>query len=225
MAVAYDAVSTKYNVTSYLPGTSWTHTPVSVENGLVVVSLCLYGTLATGVGCTYGGITMTSAGSVNNGGTRQIYVFYLVGPPSGVQTVAASWTNNNYVYASCISFTGVHQTTPIGTFVSATGNSNAPSVNATSAVDDMVVDVLASGYSTGNGAPWVPAVGAGQTKRWQLTLGFSWSGQGSTEPGAATVTMSWTQGGTSLWAIAALPIKQVAAPGRTNRVWIIGGDE
>jgi hypothetical protein len=100
-------------------------------------------------------------------------------------------------------FSGVNQTTPFGSFATATGNSAAPSVNATSAAADVVIDVLAA-----LGTPTATA-GSGQAGEWnQVTSGSpSVRGAGSTKPGAASVTMSYTLSGSGQWAIGAIALK------------------
>ena len=63
----------------------------------------------------------------------------------------------------------------------------------------VVVDTVAN---TEGGAP---TAGADQTQHWSA-VETDVSGGGSHEPGAATVTMSWTQANV-LWAIGAVPLK------------------
>lgn len=101
-------------------------------------------------------------------------------------------------------FYNVSQTTPVGTFVSATGNSTTATVNAGSASNELVYDVVAKRNQT-------PTVGAGQTQRYVLDSGSEIEAGASTEPGAATTTMSWT-GSSSDWCIGAVPVK----PATTN---------
>ena len=77
------------------------------------------------------------------------------------------------------------------------GCRHPPTVNVNSWAGEVVVDVLAS-----DGGP--PTVGAGQTQQWNLgqdDLG----GAGSSEPGAASVEMSWTAA--RFWALGAVPLK------------------
>jgi hypothetical protein len=92
--------------------------------------------------------------------------------------------------AAAISLSGVDQTTPVEGAVSSTGNENNPSVTVTSEGGDLVMDIESSAYVG------LSTVGADQTKKWDQELGISSHyAQGSTEPGAASVTMSWTRGG------------------------------
>jgi len=106
-----------------------------------------------------------------------------------------------------MSFTGVDQSTPLGTFVSnfAQGGASPATVDVSSATGELVFDTVA-GETLG---PLV--VGSGQTERWNDNNASRDYGAGSTEPGASTVTMSWTFVGADHWAIAAIPIKPAAA--------------
>ncbi len=144
-------------------------------------------------------LTMTSIGSQTDGATTKIQMFSLINPPAGLNTVQVTWSGGgvNGVIGA-ISFTGVNQTTPLGTFASATGTSTAPSVNVTSAAGEIVVDTVV-------GAGGTLTVDPSQTQRWNLTSTVR--GGGSTEAGAATVTMSWTLSASNSWSIGGVSVK------------------
>lgn len=181
-------------------------------NRLLCVGVAIYngnGTEVTGV--TYNGVAMTSAGSVLGSAADEVTIWYLVAPATGSNNVVVSFDNAvSGAVAGAINFTNVHQTTPTGSFVSATGTSTAPSVNASSESGGMVLDVLGVAPSK------TATVGAGQTERWNVaTSGNVERGCGSTEPGAASVTMSWSLNASDAWAIGALPIKAAAEATRS----------
>lgn len=100
---------------------------------------------------TYNGQALTRIGSqispnLNNG----VEIFRLINPPNGTNTVVINLTalSSNYVFASAVSFNGVDQTTPNGTFFSSSGTSNNPVVNVTdSAVGDLVFDTVSSTFA------------------------------------------------------------------------------
>jgi hypothetical protein len=110
--------------------------------------------------------------------------------------------------AIACSFTGVDQVTPIGTANTATGNSTAPSVVISAATDDLVF-----AHTTIEHAGTL-SVGAGQTSRYSFigSSGFN-KYAGSTEPGAASVTMSWSDTTGGPWAITGVPLKPATAAG------------
>ena len=156
-------------------------------------------------GVTYNGTALTFAGASTNGTVRS-EIWYLVAPPSGAHNVVVTAPNANAVTATSMSFTGVNQSTPLGSTVSAIGTSTTPSVTTTSAVGEPLFDVAGA---VGTTAPTV--AGATQTVRQtnttatgldQVVIGSS------TAPGlgATSITMSWTIPSAD-WAEIAVPIK------------------
>lgn len=117
--------------------------------------------------------------------------------------------------ADVITVQGIASMTPLaasqsGTWTvqpgnTATGTSTTPSVIVSSAADQIVVDGLTIVHSG------TLSVGASQTQRWNIIggNGFLKSG-GSTETGAASSTMSWSNSTSQDWALAAVPIKPVS---------------
>jgi hypothetical protein len=162
--------------------------------------------VATGV--TYNGAALTFAGAATNG-TVRTEIWYLLAPPAGSHNVVVTAPVATDVTASSISFTGVNQSTPLGTLVSAIGTGATPTVTANTILGEPVVDIMGAVGST------TPTVsGATQTLRNTNTTvtGLSPIVSGnSTAFGQATpVTMSWTIPSAD-WAIAAVPIKASTA--------------
>jgi hypothetical protein len=115
-------------------------------------------------------------------------------------TLSAGDGGGTFVAVS--SFTGVHQTTPLGTPATATGGvGTTPTVTVTAATGDLVVDFMGTKETTGN-----KTAGAGQTERWDGFNGDA-DGAGSTEAGAASVVMNWTGGVTEEWAGVGVALK------------------
>jgi len=159
---------------------------------------------------TYNGVALTSVGTVSSSDDARVEIWRLIAPPTGTYNVVIMFSAplGRTAVAGVMTFTGVHQTTPLGTFASASLQCSAPcadpSVNVTSAVNELVFDTVACDTCTSF------TVGAGQTERWNLAPldGPRPSpGSGSTEPGAATVTMSWTPGTDDHWAIGGVSIR------------------
>lgn len=131
--------------------------------------------------------------------------FYVTAPAKGVVKVDLEWdadTGTTGPSAACRAFViglkDCEQSSPIrnsATF--ALGTSTAPTTTISSAVDDLVIDILAHVDASA-------AVGAGQSVILQNAADDARSSQ---EPGAASVTMSWTLGSSVGWIIAALSIK------------------
>lgn len=185
---------------------SWSHT-VSGTNRLLVVGPSGYDTSDTVTGVTYNSVAMTVVPSSSTStGNHTVSQYGLIAPATGTNTVLVSVTGQmTDIGAGAVSFTDAHQTTPFGTAATATGSSTTPSVNVSSAADQIVMDtlnIIHNGTLTVDGS---------QTQRWQGIGGFGFiKYAGSTEAGAGTTTMSWSNSTSQVWAIAAVPVKPVA---------------
>lgn len=174
-------------------------------------------TAATVTAITYNGVSLGAArNDVANAAYVRTYQFAMANPAVGSNTlsVTLSATSTYHLVLGAVSATAVDQTTPVrvGSPATAQADNASPTVNVSSATDDLVVDAITVTQSSGTGV--APAAGAGQTQRYTQTAAYSGVG-GSTEPGAATVTMSWTTTGIGApeWAIAALSLQNVGGGG------------
>jgi hypothetical protein len=198
-SVAFDAASSAQGTVTSL---TFSHTCTGSDRGLIAaISQFPVRTMAV----TYNSVSMTSEGQRDNGAGKEVEQFSLIAPATGANNIAFTWGGgSSEVIAGGVSVTGADQTDLARAQVSAFGNSGTATVNATSDTDEFVIDAFvadANDFST---------VGADQTERWNLVEG-STSGGGSTEPGAASVTMSWALPFTTDWGIVALSINPVAA--------------
>jgi hypothetical protein len=154
---------------------------------------------------TYNGTSLTFVGSATYSNDARAEIWRLIAPDTGTHDVVITFSDRlTYgAVAGVMTITGVNQTTPLGTFVGANGSSAGPAtVDVSSATNELVFDTVSCETCTSL------TVGGGQTERWNLSQsGQSAMGAGSTESGAATVTMSWTLGSSDYWAIGAVPIK------------------
>ena len=134
-------------------------------------------------------------------------------PASGSNTITVTFnTTIDDGILGAVSFTGVDQTTPVGTEQTATGDSTTASVTGiVSAADELVVDFLYTAWSQAT-------VDGGQTLQWERdhTNGFSTAGM-STKVGAASTSMQWTQqsasSGDDNWSIGGVGVKPAAVAG------------
>lgn len=209
MAIAFDAVSTgtSTNDTSVV---TFSHTCTGANLGLFVCA---------GVGAdqsvdsvTYNGVALTAiAGTLLNfSGFIRGQIFRLINPATGAHDVVVTCSGNARTSHAALSFTGVHQTTPEGTGVQAGGESADPTVDASSAADEVVLGFLLNL----NGDTVTNTLGAGQTERSNAVGGTGISaprGVSCTEAGAATVTISGTLSAGDRWGVMAVPIKPAAA--------------
>ena len=165
---------------------------------------------------TYGGAAMTLVGDLNynNGGTTyytRVYIYRLIAPPTGSNTLDVTWSGalSQGAVVGAITYTGVNQTTPTGTFASASGNNSSPSVTVTGATGRLMFGV-ASGQTTS-----AYTVTGGGTQLWgSIPFSGQTAGNAQSRPGAASVNMTWS-GSNSRWAAAGVSLFQ--AP-KTNSV-------
>jgi hypothetical protein len=137
-----------------------------------------------------------------------------VSPATGSNNVVVRLTGVNTAafVVGAVSFTGVSQTASLGSFFSATGNSNGPNVTVTGVNEgEIVIDTVGK---QNNSETLV--VNASQTQRWnRMTTNpganaTKENGAGSTEPGpdgGGNVLMSWSLANRRRWAIGAVAIK------------------
>jgi hypothetical protein len=137
-----------------------------------------------------------------------VEIWRLVNPSTGTGDVVITFSAalQQGAVAGVTTFTGVNQSTPLGSFVSGIGDNSSPAtVNVPSAAGELVFGVV--------GVEYEPAVtDPGQTELWNRTIGSttgSTSGAGSTEAGAPSVTTSWTIVDTTYehWAVGGVSIK------------------
>src|SRR5450432_133148 len=171
--------------------------------GAAFAAACGGGTTACGgsTSVTYNGVPMTLYGASTNGTVRS-ELWYLKAPPAGAHNVVVTAALPTALTATSMSFTGVNQTTPLGTMGSAIGT--GPSLTTATVVGEPILDVVGA---VGTTTPTVS--GATQTVRQtnNTSTGVDHVVIGSsTAPGAASpVTTGWTVASAD-WAYLAVPI-------------------
>jgi hypothetical protein len=205
MAVAYEThnsgggslvSSISFNLTVTSADCLWVGTAF-YQNGNTFVS-----------GVTFNGDSFTEVpNSAKNNGSLWVQQFYLVAPDVGTFTLQVTYGGSAAfdIGVVAVAFTGVDQTTPIGTAVTASDSSTTPSVTVTANADDFVVDILGIAHSG------TLTVGANQTQRANTTAGGFYKYATSTQDGGDGGVMSWSNSTSQAWAISAVPIKAVSA--------------
>ncbi|NTW30838.1 MAG: tail fiber domain-containing protein, partial [Candidatus Moranbacteria bacterium] len=196
------------NNESYL---AFSHMTGTGNNRILIVGVSIDGAGSGVSSMTYAGDSLTKIAEQTSGGTVEAQLWYLVNPDSGSNTLAVTMINNSEAFSvGAMTFEGVNQSNPIGTYASAYGDSTAASVTVSSGTGQMVVDVVASD----DGVSVSP--GSGQTERWDNYDSYT-TGGGSTENGASSVTMSWTVPNDN-WAIIGVPLKQAGMTTDINQL-------
>jgi hypothetical protein len=164
MAVAFDAVgpsSAGGGTTAGASATSasWSHTATGT-NRYVLAMVSFADTSGSTpdptVSATYGGTAMSNVGSVSveTGTVGSILVFFgLVNPATGAQTIALTSSKADFIVGGSVSFTGVDQTSPVGTPVSANPTAVGTSLTAsiTGASTSQIAWFFANGTSMTGG--------------------------------------------------------------------------
>lgn len=185
----------------------------SGTNRLMLVGISWDGTATTAVSSvTYNGEALSLVGSEQTT-YRGMCIYKLVAPDIDTHDVVVSFSTvpTGGSVVGVVTFTGVDQTTPLGTFVGASGCTITATVDVSSAIGELVFDTVMVLKKT-------MVVGEGQTQQWN-EIESSCRGGGSTEPGAETVTMSWTLSTSYYWVIGTVSIKPVSlAPGKPTLI-------
>lgn len=156
---------------------------------------------------TYAGVSMTIIPSslVYDGIWVGIQGFYLIAPATGSNNVVTTHSSLTQVAVMCASFSGVHQTTPLGTAATNSGTGTTASVTVTSATGEMVVAGVASdneGGITETGTLILETAAVSSDTIYGIQR-YS---------GAASVSAQWTQG-SNAWAASGVSIKPAAGGG------------
>jgi hypothetical protein len=191
VTVAIDAASSS-PTTNSVSSKTWSHT-VSGSNRLLLVMVQWNqpnnSEMVTSV--TYGGVALTQVGSnVIAGGSgldRCTALFRLIAPATGTANIVVTMSAACTFFANGVSFTGVDQTTPLGTPQTATTTTAATLATTTSSAATNLVFSAATVRTPGSLT--VPA-----TSEWNVLIGTNNRYGGSVQSGATSVTTtySWT---------------------------------
>lgn len=204
-AISVDATSTSSGADS--SSHTWSHTVTSsgADRLLVVGVSFLDAPAATDVtSVTFNGDSLTEVGSVSQSSNCTAQIWRLVNPDTGTHTISVSFNQSAKARCGAVSYLNVNQSTPTGSFFSASGLNSSPSVTVTGVgKDELAIDTLAV-----KGNP-TATVGAGQTQRWNAAFSSDVRTAGSTEPGptpGGNVTMSWSLSSSIEWALGAVEL-------------------
>lgn len=209
MAIAFDAAT----VQTFTGGNqSFSHTTAGT-NRYIFITAQDDRDMDVGDGdVSYNSVNVPRVALYDDGGNRPtMRVFGLVAPASGANTVSITVNADpkNQANSMVTSWTDVDQTTPIGTFSTATGAATPATVDVTGTTSgNFVVD-----FMTQEDPGADPTVGASQTARViSGATGDEMESGVSNEAAGGTITMSW---GVSLatWVTGAVELNEAAAGG------------
>ena len=199
--VVDNTASTAGNDTSL----TWSHTIGTGLNRLLVVGVAMRKGNVVPTGVTFGGVPLTNIGTLATGKKDAgVSLWGLASPASGAAGIVVTFGSKQKATAGSVSFDGVDQTTPWGAFVSINGNATTASITVASAPGEVVIDAISAHDGKITITP-----GSGQAQRWNSSSGGGKGeiqGAGSTAPGSASVTMSWTLSKKKKFALGAVSI-------------------
>ncbi|MBI4317937.1 MAG: hypothetical protein HY675_05560 [Chloroflexi bacterium] len=197
--VAFGAASSANTGDVALASLGFNHT-TSGSNRLLIVGISIRNDSAQNVrDVTYAGINLNRVGAVNFGTNERVELWKLVAPAIGQNAVAITLSAPARFVAGAASFSGVNQTTPLGTFFSANGNGPTASVTVTGVNQgELVIDTMGNRYLDTTATLPCP-VQSQQTQRWagrttSATADSNTPSLGSTSPGpvgGGSVVVSW----------------------------------
>lgn len=154
MAIAYDA--TGVGTQSTTTAKTWTHT-CSGSNRILFVS-CMADTTDVVTGVTYNSVSMTLVGKKQMAATnnRWLYLFYLIAPATGANTVSVNASSSVSLQGTSTSYTGAAQGGQPDSSNTGTTNSSTSFSLSTTVVNSSCWLVMASadnqaGESAGSG--------------------------------------------------------------------------
>lgn len=209
MALAFDAASS--GNAALTTSISWSHT-ASGSNRIVIVGIN-FNAAVTSISVTYGGNAMTLIRTDSN-----VTLWQLIAPPTGSQTVAASWTTSVFAEGGAVSLTGAAQTSPVGT----TGTTTAASTTSVSlAISTATANSFVVSFAGTDNALYasVSATGTNQTLRvsskgsgqiWEMISTQTTTSAGSYTAGFSGATFSTT------WTMQSAEIKESTGGGTTT---------
>ncbi len=177
---------------------SWSHTVASGSDRVLYVTLAIDGVGAGVNSVTYGGVNLTQVG--RTAGNHAVEIWRLVNPSEGTANVVVSLGATTAIKGGAVTYNGVDQATPNGTYTSATGTGTTATLNVSSATGKLVLDI-----TNWDNNPTGYTIGANQSSAWSLT-NTAHRGVATTEAGAATVTMSSTVSASKQWEMGAISI-------------------
>lgn len=206
--VAFDKVTNPASFNGAASPWTWTHTPVGTPTAALVIFENFVGG-ATISSVTYGGTSMTavSGSPLAIDGSNSVYIYCLVNPTAGAQTINVNFTGSAFIGGGSITVTGSDTSTCSTATNTATGTGTAASVAVTSNTNDLVIDIV----GTDNANTTTQTAGGGQTARFNNVVAGNNVNSSSTKAAAAgSTTVSWTISTSTAWAQIATAVKSAS---------------
>jgi hypothetical protein len=196
---------------------SWTHQVDKLSNRLLLVGISTTSADTSALSVSVGGVALSRLGAQNGWyNDNRVELWWGVNPPAGNQTVVVQLSRYDDVVAGGMSFNGVNQQTPFGTFRSAAGDSNNACVTLANAPAPLVATVLAA-----NGDAYNANVRSGLSTAWNAVSDHSLLGLlafndiigvGASGPAAPVATLCNSLNYGRRWSMLAVPLQPAVKP-------------
>jgi len=197
----------------------------SMTNGLLLVAVASPATPVAPILDPAGlntSLTLVSGASTTDSGGKKLNYYYLLSPPAGTYTIRLiTWTGFNVASGGIQLFSGVHQTTPFGTVVTATGttpgNPTPQTISTGSAISSSADEVIVGAcYVSAAASTLVTNCGATDDAICDDPAGSGNSVTVSHITGSSSFTMTWVDNwtySTEPYGCMAFAVKQAASGG------------
>ena len=202
---------------------TWSHSVGTGEDRLLIVEVTTKQTAVSSV--TYGGTPLSFLDSAANDDHARVEFWYLVDPPAGTASIVVSLPMQDKITAGSVSYSGVDQSSPLGVWTAATGESATPSVGGIPAnAGDVVIDVVASalGAKVITPATSQPALWTENIEPADQNVGGGGSAMEIEDDTSATMT--WNLDKSRKWAIGAVAIRSAIGAGSTGTIYYYHND-
>jgi hypothetical protein len=169
--VSIDATSTG---TTSGATTTISHTTTATSDRLMLVGVTIRPNSGETVSSvTYNSTALSFVGAQNGPAGARVEIWSLVAPDAGTHDVDVTLSAGTHggVTVGIMTFTGVDQTTALGTFASGSGDATSGSVAVSSAAGEVVFGVVSVKDADQNLVP-----GTGRTEHWDLFTGSEANG-------------------------------------------------
>lgn len=214
MAIAFDATdpgSQGAGSTTH----SWSHTCTG-SNLMLIVSAISDNNVDSITGVTYNSVALTKLASAQISGARYVYLWYLIAPATGANTVVVTSSGTEYSGGRSISYTGVKQTG----FPDSQSTATSTGVNITGTTTVVATDCWTVMVNVHDGGGWAPpTAGSGTTGRQLDSIAGICDSNGTVATGARSLILDGGSGSGGNACVIASFAPAVAAGPTTVKTW------
>jgi hypothetical protein len=156
---------------------------------------------------TANAVNLTNIATLTDPGAFELSLWYILAPSTSAINYVATWTGTvtSVRELQIVSYTGVDQSTPLGTAVTNSGTSTTPSTGSfTSSTAELAIGAMET--ADGNGL----ASTSGATQRAAGTGSFPPLMELWDQVGAASSNVTWSESNSAIWAAIGVSLKGVA---------------